>query len=329
MLGKKRQVFREDLYLPKHQLKKVKRGEVVTSHKKSFPWLALFLWFCFVGTFVYMLLFSPVMNVEVLHVEGNSRVTQSDVEKYFAEEREGVFGFVLKRQNFFLFRTGALRNRLQQELPAIENVRVEKEFPNKVNIFIEERQIAVLWCSRGPCSLVRNDSVAAEGANVPDKKGNLPLYTIVDTGGLPVTLGEKIFDYPFVEYFRENVQLLQEEFGIAVKNEATSASRFSDEVRFSTETGYELLLSMRFDPHQNMKFLHLFFDQEFSLERQGELKSIDLRTENRIYYALKNSNPEDAAEEVKTDQEKKEDTVNDSSVKQSTEKKDNKTKKSE
>ncbi|MCW1888684.1 MAG: hypothetical protein KIH67_003980, partial [Candidatus Moranbacteria bacterium] len=47
-----------------------------------------------------------------------------------------------------------------------------------------------------------------------------------------------------------------------------------------------------------------FFDQEFPLERQGELRSVDLRTENRIYYALKNSNPEDASEEVKTDEEK-------------------------
>lgn len=304
MLGRKKQVFREDLYLPKHQVKKVKRGDAVASQKRTFPWLALFLWLCFVGTFVYMLFFSPVMNVEVLHVEGNVQVTQSDVERYFAEEREGVLWYILKRQNYFLFRSDTLMNRLKEELPAIENVRVEKVFPNKVNIFIEERPVAILWCSRGPCSLVRKDSVATEGASVPDKRGALPLYTIVDTGGLPVTLGEKLFDYSFVAHFKENVDLLQEEFGIVVKNEATSASRFSDEVRFTTEGGYELLLSMRFDPHQNMKFLHLFFDQEFPWDRQGELRSVDLRTENRIYYSLKNSNPEDASEEVKTDEEK-------------------------
>nr|MCW1888453.1 FtsQ-type POTRA domain-containing protein [Candidatus Moranbacteria bacterium] len=147
MFARKKQVFREDLYLPKHQVKKVKRGDAVASNKRTFPWLALFLWFCFVGTFVYMLFFSPVMNVEILHVEGNAQVAQSDVEKYFAEEREGVLWHILKRQNYFLFRADALMNRLKGELPAIENVRVEKVFPNKVNIFIEERQLAVLWCS--------------------------------------------------------------------------------------------------------------------------------------------------------------------------------------
>ncbi len=306
MLGKKRQVFREDLYLPKRQVKRVKRGDVVGENDRHFPWLALLLWIFFVGTFGYMLFFSPVMNIEVLHVEGNTLVPQSEIEKYFAEEREQISWKILKRQNFFLFRGSIFEKRLREELPAIEDVRIEKTFPNKLSVFVIERQTAILWCSRGPCALIRKDGRAAEGANIPEKRGTLPLYTIVDIGGLPIVLGDKIFNYPFVQNFEENTKLLKEEFGIVVKSDATSASRFSDEVRFTTEAGYELLLNLRLDPHQNSKFLHLFFDQEIPLDSQGELKSIDLRTENRIYYALKNSKPEEQ-EEVKTDGSEKKD----------------------
>jgi len=302
MWGKKKPTFREDLYLPKRQVKRAKRGDVVSDHKRTFPWLALFLWLCFMITCCYMLLFSPVMNIGILHAEGNSLVSQSDIEKYFALERESVSGYFFKRQNFFLFRSNLFQKRLQEEFPAIENIRVEKTFPDKISVFIEERKTAILWCSRGPCSLIRSDGVAVEGALVSEKKGLLPLYTIVDTGGLPVTLGERIFDYPFVRNFEENKRLLGERLGITIKNEATSASRFSDEVRLTTDNGYELLLNTRTEPEQNIKFLRLFFDQEIPVERQGELKSIDLRTPNRIYYALKNA-PE-KEEEVKTDEQK-------------------------
>jgi POTRA domain, FtsQ-type len=307
MWGKKKSAFREEMYLPKRQVKRPKRGEVVEDKKRTFPWLALLLWICFLGTSAYMLLFSPVMNIEVLHTEGNVLVSQSDVEKYFAEERESVTWHVFKRSNYFLFQTERLKQNLQNTFPAIEDISVEKKFPNKINIYIKERAIAILWCSRGPCALVRSDGRAVEGALVPEKKGLLPLYTIVDTGGLPIVLGERLFDYPFVENFDTNRKLLSEELNITFKNEATSASRFSDEVRLNTDAGYELLLNARLEPRQNIKFLRLFFDQELPYDRQGELRSIDLRTENRIYYTLKNA-PE-KEEEASTTEDATKDTT--------------------
>lgn len=125
------------------------------------------------------------------------------------------------------------------------------------------------------------------------------MYTVTDLGGLPVEIGRTLFDYPFIEHFKENKERLKTELGIEVNPEMMSASRFSDELRMKTEAGWELTLNSRIEPDQNIKTLRLFFEQEIPFERQGELRNVDLRTENRIYYSLKDGLPKEGEEEDK------------------------------
>lgn len=299
MWNKKKKTFREELYLPKRQLKKPKRSENVVESKRSFPWLTLFLWLCFLGTGGYMLFFSPVMKADTLHVEGNSRVSRDRIEELFVHEGETKLWKMAERSNLILFRTSVLQARLLDEFPAIEEIRVTKTFPNKINVFIREREFALLWCSRGPCYLLSEHNVALPGESVPEKKGELPMYTVTDLGGLPVEIGRTLFDYPFIEHFKENKERLKTELGIEVNPEMMSASRFSDELRMKTEAGWELTLNSRIEPDQNIKTLRLFFEQEIPFERQGELRNVDLRTENRIYYSLKDGLPKEGEEEDK------------------------------
>lgn len=303
MWNKKKKKFREELYLPKRQLKKPKRSENVEDPRRAFPWLTLFLWLCFLGTGGYMFFFSPVVKMDTLHMEGNVRVPKDRVEELFVHEGETkLFGAVV-RSNFFLFRTETLKRQLQEEFPAIEEVVVTKTFPNKVNVLIRERELALLWCSRGPCYLLGENNVALPGDGVPERRGDLPMYTVVDMGGLPVEIGRTLFDYPFLGHFKENRERLQSELGIVIKPEMMSASRFSDEIRLQTEAGWELLLNARIEPGENIQTLRLFFEQEVPFERQGELRNVDLRTEKRIYYSLKvpageEEKKEDGKEEV-------------------------------
>ncbi len=293
MFTKKKKTFREDLYLPKRQLKKPKRSENLETKKKSFPWLMSFLWVLFLGTVGYMLFFSPVMKVTVLHVEGEKFVEKSRVEELFVAENESKLFTYIPRDNFFLFRTNRLADELRTEFPVIEEVRVTRSFPDKINVIIHERDLALLWCSRGPCYLINKNNVAISGEGVVEKRGELPLYTVVDTGGLPVEIGRTLFDYPFIEHLKENEERLRSELGIIIKPDMLSASRFSDELRMQTEAGWELLLNSRTEPEKNIKTLRLFFDQEIPFDRQGELRNVDLRTENRIYYSLKNQPTEE------------------------------------
>jgi hypothetical protein len=302
MWPKKKPTFREELYLPKRKQKKPKRSENVEETKVGFPWLTMFLWVVFVGTVSYMLFFSSVMRMEALHVEGESRVSKGRIEELFVNEGESRLLSSIRRSNFFLFRTDRIKTILEDEFPAIEEVTVTKIFPNRVNVTIRERDLAVLWCSRGPCYLLSERNVARQGDFVIERKGTLPVYTVLDTGGLPVEIGRTLFDYPFIEHFKQNKERLETELGIVIKPETTSSSRFSDELRMQTEAGWELLINSRIAPAENINTLRLFFEQEIPFERQGELRNVDLRTENRIYYALKNTLPKGEGEEKKEDE---------------------------
>ena len=287
MWSKKKPTFREELYLPKRKQKKPKRSENVETLGRKPPLLTVFLWLVFSGTAVYMLFLSSVMRMEIIHVEGNIRVPKERIEELFVNESESRILASIRRSNFFLFRTGRVRTILEQEFPAIEELSASKTFPNKLNVIIRERELAILWCSRGPCYLLSEENTARAGDLVPERRGELPLYTVIDTGGLPVEIGRTLFDYPFVEHFKQNKERLEVELGIVIKPEMTSASRFSDELRMQTEGGWELLIYSRIPPEDNIKTLRLFFEQEVPFERQGELRNVDLRTENRIYYARK------------------------------------------
>jgi hypothetical protein len=293
MWFKKTSTFREELYLPKRKQKKPKRSDNVEETKRGFPWLATLLWLIFSGTALYMFFFSSVMRMEVLHVEGNSRVPKERIEELFVNEGETKILGQIPRNNFFLFRANRVKGILEDEFPAIEELQVTKTFPNKVNVVLHERELAVLWCSRGPCYLLSDDNRALEGHLVVERRRDLPLYTVTDTGGLPVEIGRTLFDYPFIVHFQQNKERLETELGIRIKPEMMSASRFSDELRMQTEGGWELLINTRILPEENIKTLRLFFEQEIPFERQGELRNVDLRTPNRIYYALKNAPPKD------------------------------------
>ena len=293
MWSKKKPTFREELYLPKRKQKKPKRSENLEETRRGFPWLTLLLWTSFLGTVSYMLFFSSVMRMEVLHVEGESRVPKSRIEELFVNEGETRLLKSIPCNNFFLFRTGRVKGILEDEFPAIEEVSVTKAFPNKVNVFLREKDLAVLWCSRGPCYLLNEHNVAGSGDFVMERRGTLPVYTVIDSGGLPVEIGRTLFDYPFIEHFKQNKERLESELGIVIKPEMTSASRFSDELRMQTEGGWELLINSRIEPDDNIKTLRLFFEQEVPFERQGELRNVDLRTENRIYYSFKNAPTEE------------------------------------
>lgn len=301
MWFKKKPTFREELYLPKRKQKKPKRSENVEEARRGFPWLTTLLWLVFSGTTAYMLFLSSVMRMEVLHVEGNALVPKERVEELFVNESETRILGSIWRNNFFLFRTSRVKAILEDEFPAIEELRITKAFPNKVNVVLRERELAVLWCSRGPCYLLSENNVARPGHLVAERRGALPLYTVIDTGGLPVEIGRTLFDYPFILHFKQNKERLATELGIHIKPEMTSASRFSDELRMNTEGGWELFINTRIPPEENIKTLRLFFEQEVPFERQGELRNVDLRTENRIYYAFKNTTPPEEGDQKKED----------------------------
>ncbi|OGI21300.1 MAG: hypothetical protein A2808_01390 [Candidatus Moranbacteria bacterium RIFCSPHIGHO2_01_FULL_55_24] len=298
---KKPGAFHKNVFLPKRKEKRAKRGasEEKTGRPGMF-FLSLFLWLVFLGTLGYLLLVSPLLLLERFSVSGNSRVSTEKLEDFFSQATSDTWLGVFSAKNYLLFRTEKFSAALLETYPEIRSARVEKRFPASLFLRVEEREAGVLWCSGGPCYLLDEENRTRESRAIiglPEER--LPVYTVIDKSGLPVDLGQPVFSYPFSTRLLALYSLLDERFGIKLEKESVTPSRFSDEVRFRAEGGYELYVNTSLEPQETIDSLALFFDGELPQEKLGELAYIDLRTENRIYYAFKNAPEEKKSEENK------------------------------
>lgn len=306
MFRKTKTTFREEHYLPKRQSKRPRRGAVAAPPKPFFPlFLAGALWALFLGTGLYVIFFSPFLVIQEIAVAGNERIKTEDLASLYREETATPFFSVFSRRNYFLLDKAGLEAKIRERHPEIEEVKLSKVFPATLALHIRERPLGVLWCSRGPCYLLDKASRTWEGRFVEENsQPDFPLYRITDTSGLPVALGETLFDYPFMAILGENLSRLEHGLAIPVERQGTSSSRFSDELRLRTLLGWELYLNTRISAEENEKALRLFFEKELPFERQGELRYIDLRAENRVYYALKGDEGKTEEDQKKEEEEK-------------------------
>ncbi|MGA8943191.1 MAG: FtsQ-type POTRA domain-containing protein [Thermoactinomyces sp.] len=103
------------------------------------PWIYAFIFLFFTGTLFAIFLRSPLSKIEKIEVTGNRLVPAGEILAR-AQLKKGV--------SFFGVQTGDVVERLSA-LPEIEQVKVDKSFPDKVLISIREKELAAWLETRG------------------------------------------------------------------------------------------------------------------------------------------------------------------------------------
>jgi hypothetical protein len=192
------------------------------------------------------------------------------------------------------------------EYPLFASVSVTRVFPDGVRVEVTERKKIILWCSGesvlgvsgaaaagGSCYLIDEEGRAKDGARamLPE---NMPYaLSITDLSGKPVTAGEKVFDPQYGAFVVRMNELFPERLGFALEPQYTTVSRFADEVRARTSEGWEVYIGSEIPLESSLNALKLLFEKELPQEKRAKLAYIDLRAENRAYYAFREGeNPE-------------------------------------
>ncbi|MEI9966325.1 MAG: FtsQ-type POTRA domain-containing protein [Candidatus Moraniibacteriota bacterium] len=293
-------------FLPRRKLENRKRvPDIVKPRFRAVRILALLLWLLFLGTVGYVLFASPFLMIDRVTSGGGETATREKIEEFFWKETDGRFWKLFPRRNFFFFQPHAFEKQVLHRYPQIRQIRVEKRFPGEVRIGLEERQAMMLWCTKGPCFLLDEQGQVHDARvleeNVPEA---VAVYTIVDQSGLPVAFEQDIVPHTFIEHAFLWQRLLPEHIGISIQREMSTPSRFADELRLRTPEGLEIWVSAERDPEAALQALSLFFAQEMPKdEALQKLRYIDLRTEERIYYAPKEPTPETSPQEAEKEQQ--------------------------
>ena len=289
--GKKRtqeSSFEKKMLAPKKALKVKRRGVTEKSKKgKGSFFLLVFLWTLLFGTVLYILFFSAALSTDSLRITGGSVSEQNRTRIFLEGQISGKYFGIFPRNNFFLIQEHSLERKLLDSFPLLRSVTLSQEFPDQLFADILLRKKAVLWCSGGPCYLVTEEGQVRESQGIfasEEEKQNA--LFVIDRSGQPVHLGQKIFDFDFVSFVADVAPHFEDRLGIRVTGEYSAFSRFAHELCIQTEEGFMVYLNTNVPLEESVDTLALLFEKEINEEQRKKLRSIDLRTENRVFYAF-------------------------------------------
>lgn len=280
-------LFREALTREGRSAKQVDRLEHFRSH---FPWGTLSLWTLFAGVLIYVLYFSPWLMLTQVSIQGAERVPLSRLEdtvETFLHERR--FGWWSQR-NFFALPESTLEQLLREQYPLLASAEIEKIFPSRLEVRVEERGHLLLWCSGGPCYMIDQDGLALTNERLLYTLYEPWRLSIIDTSALSIQVGQSLEIGEYLRAFEEFFERSEASLGTKVKPEASTASKFSRELRLQTEAGWTLLINVDVPVEDTLVALKTFLDHRSTTQTEASpLVTVDVRVPGRIFFTIPNA----------------------------------------
>ena len=234
----------------------------------SFAWLLLYS--------KYFLIYDINTNIE--RVNNISRINKADVEKIAREELRSKFVF-FPGNNYFLFNENKIFNRLDGDF-AFEEIRVEKEFPNKLNIYLKEVGYALVWKE-----LEKYYYITTEGdiINEVSPEEIKEIFPLINNKGRDLISGKKILDknkhlelaVNLYKYFKDTNIFNIEEFTVGNQNDNTLTMKIFE--------GPEVYFNVNENVESQSDKLKLLRNEKLGDELYNKAY-IDLRFGDMIYY---------------------------------------------
>jgi cell division septal protein FtsQ len=300
---------------------KIKRGKKAKKNEK-FSWkrfsfkLAVLIFF---GILIYVLIYSSVVNVNEIEIENLEINKAQNLKQEIQKTLEGTNWLKINRQNFFFLSKSNLEEFILDNFLTIESVKINKIFPNKLIIEVEEYDIIPIFCvekKNEHCLILNNEGKAIQEANFNDEKlkANQTILIIDENSNDKevIQINQEILTQEKID----NIIFLGKELTYVldtkIKQPYFIPARGADEAKFITDDGWYILVDITQEPNITLKTLKLFFDKVFFANKKSDLEYIDIRLKDKIFYKAKNDELE---LDLKTDEtgkkSKKDDVKND------------------
>jgi cell division septal protein FtsQ len=274
--------------------------------EKPLPIVDLVLWGILLGVSLYLLLFSPFLTVSRVEIAGLSKLGDQEVRRMITDELSGKYLGIWPKDNFFAVRSAKLSEQLASRYPLFRSVSVTRRFPDTLLVETKERERIVLWRGAGGQDLMlgedgrlfRNDQALSE-------ENAQYVVSITDLSSQPAAEGQLVADERLVPFVSAIGDEISRRLGLSIGSEYSVTSRFAGELRMMTGEGWELYASTEMPMASTIDALALLFEKELPAEKRAGLKYIDMRIENRVYYAFKDAPAEEPAIQASESSDKK------------------------
>lgn len=253
------------------------------------PSLVLFLvpWGVFLFTLVFVLFFSEETKITDIVFSGHDHVSVTDLEHIVRGDMEGKYFRVFSRNNFFFLPTKNIISDIENLSPEIRSVRVERIFPRGLSVRIDERTPVIVWRSANGDFILNEDGVARTHPSIDSVLGNPFTVILWDEEGRETTSGDTVVDASLDMSLLEYMQKFESRFGKRIDPNVRMTSRFSGELLFHVEGGFDMMIDSHQPIDETLGTLQAALDRGIPESDQERLARIDLRTANKVYYTVK------------------------------------------
>lgn len=255
--------------------------------------------FFFVASVVYVLFFSPFLEIKDIQLKGISEIKYEEVYQEIEQVLSGKYLFIPKN-NLIIVPEQEIENNLSDKFKKISLIEIKKHFPNGIEIEIVERKTLFVWCSSGSCYIIDEKGYAYMGADFESEqiKQNR-LVTLVDDSSKPVSIGDKVLQEEYINFVANLRDELREETGLEVSDEFHTQSRIAEEAKVTTLESWQIFFSSVIPIENSLQTLKTFLEKQMNEESKSKLEYVDLRAENKVYYKFKDEEPKDGEEAQK------------------------------
>ena len=284
------------------------RNNSFSGKKKSRFGLKLFIFcavfFIFAAGIFYLIIFSPVFEINKISVNGLEDVKPEEIQKIADNILSVKFFNKIPKNNPILLPEQEITRRILNNFPKIKEVTLTKKFrENTLLINITEREPAAIWCRVVPESVLVSSSSAgrllnqtprAENCFFADAGGFIFGEAPILSGGAVPTVYEQTASAINIKDKVSNQKTL--EFILAAKKELAAVnlnltdfvikSQSLGDLEILTPEGWIIYLDISNSPASQINALKRVLEEEIK-ENRNRLEYIDLRVTDRAYYKLK------------------------------------------
>lgn len=266
--------------------KKKKKGSF-----KKFVFLGLF--FCLAGAVVYFLIWSPFFWVEEIKISAEKEPMHysfAEIEEIAKRGLENNFFYFIPRKSIVFVSAEEIEKNILERFPEIRLVDVSKKAPSVLEIKIEEREGAGIWCrvkddedaSIEDCFKIDRDGVIFRES--PLISGNLVLniYSAKNSSAKikDEVVPSKVMNFILIAKEElSKIKTAERNFPAVVNFEFVSV----EELKAKTVQGWWIYFNPAVPANLQIDTLVTTIDNEIK-ENLSSLEYIDLRIEGRVYY---------------------------------------------
>jgi len=239
-------------------------------------WVGI-LFIALLGGAVYLLFFYPKFKIHSVSIFGNQKVSNQEIEN-IAKHHIGQQILGLHYVNMLTINTNNLRKELMTGFPNVEDVKIQKEWPQNIRIEVVERSPLAVFCPNKnveQCFWIDKYGVIYEKLQIAGD--NFIVRQPVKETSL--ITGTPLIEKRLIEAIAKIQQKLEHDFGIKVQE-----ALISNPLIITTKEQWHIY----FDPAENLDMqitkMDLLLRNEITPEIRQTLQYIYLQYKDRAYF---------------------------------------------